>query len=162
VTPGGRDALTGVSTFDFEIRQAAIYNLHLMLDAYLVPEKTVITTKGDGAALDVSAAAGVTLLATLHITRIVEQEALDVSLWGSADGAAWGAKALISFPQKFYAGQHPLLLDLSAHPEVKFLRAHWEVNRWGRGPEAPMFEFHVTVKQVPKEVLAEAAASTRR
>jgi hypothetical protein len=133
-----------------------------MLDAYLVPEKTTVTAKGDGAPVDVSAAAGSTLLATLHITHIVEQEALDVSLWGSADGTAWDPKSLAAFPQKFYVGQHPLLLDLSAHPDVKFLRAHWEVNRWGRGSETPTFEFHVTLKQVPKEVLAEAAASTRR
>ena len=133
-----------------------------MLDAYLVPEKTTATTKGEGAPVDVSAAAGATFLATLRITRIVEQEALDVSLWGSADGAVWGAKPLASFPQKFYAGEHPLLLDLSPHPEVKFLRARWEVNRWGRGPTTPMFEFGVGLKQVPKEVLAEAAVSTRR
>ena len=133
-----------------------------MIDACLVPEKTTVTAKGDGAPVEVSAATGSTLMATLRITRIVEQESLDVSLWGSADGAAWGAKPLASFPQKFYAGEHPLLLDLSAHPEVKFLRAHWEVNRWGRGTATPMFEFGVTLKQVPKEVLAEAAASTRR
>jgi len=133
-----------------------------MIDTFLVPEKTTVTAKGDGAPVDVSGAAGATLLATLRITRIVEQEALDVSLWGSPDGAAWGAKPLASFPQKFYAGEHPLLLDLSAYPEVKFVRAHWEVNRWGRGSEAPMFEFNVTLKQVPKEVLADAAASTQR
>lgn len=133
-----------------------------MIDTYLVREKTTVTAKGDGAPVDVIAAAGSTLLATLRITRIVEQESLDVSLWASADGAAWSAKPLASFPQKFYAGEHPLLLDLSPHPEVKFLRAHWEVNRWGRGPDAPMFEFSVTLKQVPKEVLAEAAAGTRR
>ena len=133
-----------------------------MLDTHLVPEKTTVTAKGDGATLDVGFAAGATLLLTLHITRIVEQEALDVSVWGSTDGAAWGAKPLAAFPQKFYAGQHPLLLDLKQHPEVKFLRAHWDVNRWGRGPDAPLFEFHVTLKQVPQEVLAEVAASTRR
>jgi hypothetical protein len=133
-----------------------------MIDAYLVPEKTTVTAKGDGAPVEVSAAAGSTLLATLRITRIVEQESLDVSLWGSADGAAWDAKPLASFPQKFYAGEHPLLLDLSAHPDVKFLRAHWEVNRWGRGPDTPMFEFSVALKQVPKEVLAEAAGGTHR
>ena len=133
-----------------------------MIDTYLVPEKTAVTAKGDGAPVDVSAAAGATLLATLHITHIVEQESLDVSLFGSADGAAWEPKSLAAFPQKFYLGEHPLLVDLSAHPEVKFLRAHWEVNRWGRGSDTPQFGFHVTLKQVPKEVLAEAAASTRR
>ena len=133
-----------------------------MLDTYLVPETTTVTARGDGAPLDVSAAAGSTFLLTLHITHIVEQEALDVSVWGSADGAAWGAKPLAAFPQKFYAGQHPLLFDLKEPPDVKFLRAHWEVNRWGRGPDTPLFEFHVTLKQVPKEVLAEVTASTRR
>ena len=130
-----------------------------MIDAYLVPEKTTVTAKGDGAPVDVTAASGATLLATLYITHIVEQESLDVSLFGSTDGAAWGPKSLAAFPQKFYAGQHPLLVELSAHPEVKFLRAHWEVNRWGRGSDTPRFEFHVTLKQVPKEVLAEAAAT---
>ena len=132
-----------------------------MIDTYLVPEKTAVTAKGDGAPVDVSAAAGATLLATLHITHIVEQESLDVSLLGSADGAAWEPKSLAAFPQKFYVGEHPLLIDLSAHPEVKFLRAHWEVNRWGRGSDTPQFEFHITLKQVPKEVLAEAAAGRR-
>ena len=125
-----------------------------MVESFLVPEKTVATAKGDGAAVDISGAANRVYLLTLRITGIVEQESLDVSVWGSVDGAAWGEKALASFPQKFYAGQHPLLLDLAGHPEVKFLRAHWEVGRWGRGPETAMFEFDLAVREVPKEVLA--------
>ena len=125
-----------------------------MLDSFLVPEKTVVTAKGDSAAVDISGAANRVYLLTLNITGIVEQESLDVSIWGSADGAAWGEKARIAFPQKFYTGQHPLLLDLTGHPEVKFLRAHWEVGRWGRGPETAMFEFDLAVREVPKEVLA--------
>jgi hypothetical protein len=141
----------------------AHYNRYAMIDTYLVPAKTVVTAKGDGPTVDVSAAAGKTLLVTLNITRIVEQEALDLSVWGASDGANFGQKPLATFPQKFYAGQHPLLLDLSQQPEVKFLRAHWEVNRWGRGSQTPMFEFHVTVKEVPKEVLnaVRAGASAR-
>lgn len=125
-----------------------------MVENFLVPDKTVVTAKGDGAAVDVSGAAHRVFLLTLNITRIIEQESLDVSIWGSADGAAWGDKSLASFPQKFYVGQHPLLLDLAAHPDVKFLRAHWEVGRWGRGADTPMFEFGVAVREVPKEVLA--------
>ncbi len=124
-----------------------------MLDTFLVPENTVITAKGDGSAVDVSGAASRVFLLTLNITEIVEQESLDVSVWGSADGAAWGDKPLASFPQKFYRGQHPLLLDLGAQPEIKFVRAHWEVNRWGRGPETPRFGFGVALKEVPPEVL---------
>jgi hypothetical protein len=127
-----------------------------MIDTLLVPEKTVVHEKGDGPALDISAAGTKIFLLTLRITRIVEQESLDVSVWGSADGTNFGAKALASFPQKFYTGEHPLLLDVSGQPEIKFLRAHWEVNRWGRGAEPPTFEFQVSLKEVPREMLQEA------
>jgi len=132
-----------------------------MIDTFLVPEKTVVNAKGDGPALDVSGAANRVFLLTLDITNIIEQEALDVSIHGSADGTAWGAKPLATFPQKFYRGQHPLLLDLSGHPDIKFVRAHWEVNRWGRGTDTPMFEFHLTAKEVPPEILKEATAEAK-
>src|ERR1051325_4425045 len=126
-----------------------------MVNSFLIPEKTVITAKGDGAAVDLSGAGNRVFLLTLRISRIVEQESIDVSIWASSDGAAWGEKALVAFPQKFYTGEHPLLLDLTALPDVKFLRAHWEVNRWGRGTDVPMFEVTLAVREVPKEVLAQ-------
>ena len=132
-----------------------------MLDTFLVPEKTVVTAKGDGPAVDVSGAAGRVFLLTLEITRIIEQESLEVSIIGSADGATWGAKPVVSFPQKFYCGQTPLLLDLTAHPDVKFVKAHWEVARWGRGVETPMFEFGVRLKEIPADVLREARAEAK-
>jgi|ERR1700678_3796685 hypothetical protein len=132
-----------------------------MLEAFLVPEKTVVNAKGDGPALDVGQAEGRVFLLTLAITNIVEQESLDVAIYASADGAAWDAKPVAAFPQKFYREEVPLLLDLSARPEVKFIRAHWEVGRWGRGSEIPMFEFHVTLREVPQEILAEAAGRAR-
>jgi hypothetical protein len=131
------------------------------INTLLVPEKTVASAKGDGPALDLGGASSRVFLLTLDITDIIEQEALDVSIYGSVDGAAWDAKPLIAFPQKFYRGQHPLLLDLSAHAEVKFIRAHWEVKRWGRGTETPMFEFHLTIREVPPEILKEAAAEAK-
>ena len=129
-----------------------------MLDTFLVPDKTVITAKGDSAPTDISSASNRVFLLTLDITNIVEQEALDISIMGSADGSTWGPKAVTVFPQKFYRGQHPLLLDLTGHADVKFLRAHWEVNRWGRGSETPMFEFRISIKEVPNDILKEATA----
>lgn len=132
-----------------------------MIDTLLVPEKTVITEKGDGPATDISAAAHRVFLLTLKITRIVEQESLDVSVFGSADGANWGQKSLAAFPQKFYRGETPMLVDLTQQPEIKMLRAHWEVNRWGRGPEKAMFELHVQLKEVPAEMLKEATAEAK-
>jgi hypothetical protein len=127
----------------------------------LVAEKTVVTAKGDGAAVDVSAASSRVFLLTLDITNIIEQESLDVSVYGSADGAAWSPKPIVGFPQKFYREQSPLLLDLTAHPDVKFVRAHWDVARWGRGTETAMFEFGVTMREVPANILKEAAAEAR-
>jgi hypothetical protein len=132
-----------------------------MIDTLLVAEKTVVNAKGDGPAVDVSGAASRVFLATLEITKIIEQEALEVSIYGSADGAVWGAKPVVLFPQKFYCGQSPLLLDLTAHPDVKFVRAHWEVARWGRGSETPMFEFGVRLKEIPADVLREATAQAK-
>jgi hypothetical protein len=122
----------------------------------LVPVQTV-SAKGDGPAVDVSGASGRVFLVTLAITRIIEQESLDVNIFGSADGAAWEAKSLAAFPQRFYCDESPLLLDLTAHPDVKFVRAHWEVARWGRGVETPMFEFGATLREVPAEILKETA-----
>ncbi len=127
----------------------------------LVPADTVATAKGDGSAVDVNGAANRVFLVTLSITRIIEQESLDISIFGSADGVAWDAKSLAAFPQKFYCGESPLLLDLSAHPNVKFVRAHWEVARWGRGVETPMFEFGVTMKEVPAQILKEATVEAK-
>ena len=121
----------------------------------------MVSAKGDGPAVDASGATGRVFLATLEITKIIEQESLEVSVFGSADGATWGAKPVAAFPQKFYCGQTPLLLDLTQHSEVKFVRAHWEVARWGRGTETPMFEFGVRLKEVPADVLREAAAEAK-
>jgi len=132
-----------------------------MIDTELVAAKTVVSAKGDGPTVDVSGAGGRVFLVTLEITQIIEQESLEVSIHGSADGATWSAKTLAAFPQKFYRGQSPLLLDLTAHPEVKFVRAHWEVARWGRGTETPMFEFGVSLKEIPADVLRDAAAEAK-
>jgi hypothetical protein len=54
-----------------------------------------------------------------------------------------------------------MLLDLTAHPEVKFLRAHWEVARWGRGTEIPMFKFGVSIREVPGDILKAATAEAQ-
>jgi hypothetical protein len=130
-----------------------------MIDTVLVAPKTVVNAKGDSAAVDVSGAASRVFLITLNITNIVEQESLELGIFGSADGAAWDTKPLVTYPQEFYRGEYPFLVDLTAHSEVKFIRAHWEVARWGRGEETPMFEFGVNLKEIPPEVLHEATTA---
>ena len=135
-----------------------------MIDAFLVPEKTVLTAKGDSEPLDVSAASNPAFLATLSVIKIVEQESIELSFFTSADGTAWEAKPVASLPQKFYVGEYPLLVDLSHANGAKFLRAHWEVARWVRGPATPCFEIALRVREIPAELLREARAeaATRR
>lgn len=133
-----------------------------MIDIYLVPERTTVTAKGDGSPVDLIGLGNPVVLLTLSITGIVEQESLDISIYGSADGETWTEKPLASFAQKFYRGEHPLLLDLSAHPEIRMLRAHWEVGRWGRGSATPMFEFHLRAREVAADLLAAFRATAAR
>jgi hypothetical protein len=132
-----------------------------MMDTVLVNDKTVVSSKGDGPVVDIGGAAGRVFLVTLEVTKIIEQESLALSIFGSSDGAAWDAKPVVSYPQKFYCGQSPLLLDLTAHPGVKFVRAHWEPARWGRGEETPMFEFGVRLREIPPNVLRDATAEAK-
>jgi len=91
------------------------------------------------------------LVLTLGITRIIEQQSLDIAIWGSQDNAEWGAKPMLSFPQKFYCGTYQLLLDLNQHPGVKYLRAKWQVSRWGRGDPKPLFGIYLFVQDAGKQ-----------
>lgn len=127
-----------------------------MLAGFLITE-SVIREAGSGPEMSLGESQGGLLLLTLGITRIIEQESLDVSIWGSVDGAEWGAKPLLSFPQKFYCGTYQLLLDLTANPEVKFIRAKWAVNRWGRGDTKPLFGAYLFVQDAKNQAIARSA-----
>jgi hypothetical protein len=117
-----------------------------MLETFLLPETTV-EKAGESAPVSVAEGAGKTCLLTMAITKILEQESLDVSVWGSADGQEWPAKPLVAFPQKFYQGIYQQLLDLGKTPDVKFLKLKWAVNRWGVGDPKPKFTFLVKVQE---------------
>jgi len=135
-----------------------------MLDAFLVPANTTVTAKGDSQPLDISGAESRVFLLTLTIGSVVEQESIELSLFTSGDGATWDAKPVAALPQRFYPGDYPLLVDLSAMPDAKFVRAHWEVTRWGRGATTPKFEIAVRLREVSRQALeeAQAEAETRR
>ena len=77
------------------------YNFGAMIDTFLVATNTVVNAKGDGPVVDLNGASGRVFLLTLEITRIIEQESLEVSIHGSVDGSAWGAKPVVTLPQKF-------------------------------------------------------------
>jgi hypothetical protein len=128
-----------------------------VLSAFLVPE-SVVREEGASPALDVGSSQGKSLTLTLGITRIIEQETLEVSIWGSADQTNWGAKPLLAFPQKFYCGVYQLPLDLSSNPEIRFLRAQWKVGRWGRGTPAPLFGIYVVAQETSESVMTAQSA----
>jgi hypothetical protein len=113
-----------------------------MLPAFILPEQSV-DTNGSGDSFELSDDTKGILLLTLGITDVVEQESLDVLIKGSVNGEEWDDKALQVFPQKFYRGTSALLLDLRAHPEVRYLRTDWLVHRWGVGSKTPMFRFYL-------------------
>ena len=126
---------------------------YVMLDAFIVPEQTVITANGDSAPVDISAAEHRVFLLTLAITSVVEQESIELGIFTSADGATWEAKPVATLPQKFYVGEYPLLVDLSQAPDARFVRVHWDVGRWGRGSTAARFEISVRLREVAPALL---------
>lgn len=113
---------------------------------HLVPPGTVATASGDGQAFEVAPGGPRLFLIRLEITKIIEQQSLELSIWGSPDGENWGSMPLLKLPQRFYTGAAQMALDLSARPEVKFIRARWDLNRWGRVRPEPMFRFTVTAR----------------
>ncbi len=128
-----------------------------MLPEFLIPE-TTIREAGAGPDISLGDQRGGTLLLTLGITRIVEQECLDLSIWGSPDGRNWGDRPLITFPQKFYCGTYQMVLDLSDHRNLKYLRAQWDANRWAKGDSRPLFTVYLFVKELQPEAMVAGAA----
>ncbi len=127
-----------------------------MLPNFLIPE-TVIREAGTGPELSVGSAPGGLLLLTLGITRIIEQQSLDITIHGSPDNSDWSGKPVLSFPQKFYCGTYQLLFDLNHHPDVKFIRAKWQVSRWGRGDPKPLFGVYLFAQDASKRAMAKSA-----
>ena len=112
---------------------------------------------GIGPVSDLDQDAGRLLVLTLAITRIVEQGSLDASIWGSPDKVNWGAKPLVAIPQKSYCGMYSMLLNLSARPEIKYLRVQWKVSRWTKGSPIPLFGFYVDAEPSGTRIRAAAA-----
>jgi hypothetical protein len=84
---------------------------------------------------------------TMDITRAVERQSLDVSVWGSDDGTDWGEEPLLRFRRKFYCGTDQVGFDANRHRGVKFLRATWHTDRWGSKPSDPIFTVLVRLQE---------------
>lgn len=118
-----------------------------MLPKFLLPE-CIARADGVGPESDLGADRGKLLVLTLGINRIIEQEGLYVSIWGSSDQADWGSRPLISFPQKYYCGMYSVLLNLAKSPDIQYVRAQWRMHRWSKaGPTTPMFGFYILAEE---------------
>jgi hypothetical protein len=124
-----------------------------MLPEFLI-EETTVREAGTGPVVDLGTDRSETLILTFGITRIIEQESIDLSIQGSVDGSEWGAKPIAAFPQKFYCGTYQILLDLSSHPDVRYVRAKWALNRWGKGEPKPVFTIYVFAQPMQERVVA--------
>ncbi len=126
-----------------------------MLPNFLLPE-SIARADGMGPEIELGSQQGKLLVLTLGITRIIEQESLEASVWGSSDGANWGVRPFATFPPKFYCGLYSTLLNLASRPEVRFVRVQWKMSRWSKG-ETPMFGFYVYAEESGARVSAAVA-----
>jgi hypothetical protein len=115
----------------------------------LIPPGARLTSNGEGQSYEIAASETRTFMCTMFITDQIEQESVDISVWGSADGQDFGKLPLLKMPQRFYRGETRQVLDLKLKPEVKFLRAKWELTRWGRGAPHPVFVLGFNLTEIP-------------
>ena len=117
-----------------------------MLRNFLLPE-SIARADGAGPEIDLGSKRGKLLVLTLGITRILEQESLEVTILGSSDGEKWDSKPLAKFPPKFYCGLYSILLNLGSRTDVRYLRVHWKMSRWSKRESMPMFGFYVYAEE---------------
>jgi len=117
-----------------------------MRPVFLVPETTV-REAGTAQDFELGECQSGVLVLTLGITRILEQQSLDLSIWGSSDGTDFGIRPIASFPQKFYCGTYQIVVDLTDHPDTRYLRVKWQVNRWGKGDSKPLFGMYLFAQE---------------
>jgi hypothetical protein len=115
----------------------------------LIPQGTLVKENGFSAVVDIRASQTRTFFCVMDITDQIEQESVDISIWGSADGENWGTHPILKLPQQFYRGETRAVLDLTLVPETNYIRAGWELNRWGRVAPLPMFVLGLRAMEIP-------------
>ncbi|MGB6429443.1 MAG: hypothetical protein WBF06_02575 [Candidatus Acidiferrales bacterium] len=119
------------------------------MDFDLIPPDTCLEANGKGAPVDIRPSQTRIFFLVMEITDQIEQESADVSIEGSADGETWTPQPILKLPQRFYRGQTRAVLDLTTWPEVNFIRAAWDLNRWGRVDPHPMFALGLRANEMP-------------
>ena len=121
----------------------------MAMDLDLIPQGTLVQENGHGQAADMRMSPTRTFFCVLRVSDQIEQESLDVSIWGSGDGENWGIHPILKIQQQFYKGETRAVLDLTLVPEINFIRAGWDLNRWGRVAPLPMFVIGLQLNEIP-------------
>lgn len=121
----------------------------MAMEFNLIPIDTLVEENGAGEPVEISASNTRTFFCTLYISEQLEQESIDVSIWGSPDGVGWETHPILKLPQRFYRGETRAVLELTYRPEIRFIQARWELNRWGRVAPTPMFKVGLHLLEVP-------------
>ncbi|HTZ32687.1 MAG TPA: hypothetical protein VMH31_09530 [Methylomirabilota bacterium] len=119
------------------------------LELSLIPANSTLESNSVGEPIEISGSESRTFFCVLTVTDQIEQESLDVSIWGSPDGQNFGKLPLLKFPQQFYNGATKMILDVSLRLDVKYLRARWDLNRWGRVSPTPRFVAGLQLEEIP-------------
>jgi len=131
------------------VLESGASGLIVPLEFALIAAGSRLESNGDGEVFAIAESESRTFLCWLTVTEQIEQESLEVSIWGSKDGQEFGKRPMLRFPQRFYCGTAKMVLDLSLRGEVKFVRARWEVNRWGRVAPTALFVAGLELEEVP-------------
>lgn len=123
----------------------------------LVPEE-LFRGNGYGPAVAVGDLQGQSVQLKLSITRMMEEQTLEILIWGSVDGAHWSERPLATLPHRHYCGEYTDVIDLSRHPEMQFLRAEWRLRTWGPNTAYRLITFSMSATEEEHAAVLAAAA----
>lgn len=119
----------------------------------LFPEGTA-HERGCGPVADLAEAAAQPVLLRLDITRMMQQQTLDAVIWGSPDGTDWGSRPLFRLPHRYYCGTYCQVLDLTPHPDIRYLRLEYKLRGWSPLPRHLLAAFSAVAEPCHEQAMA--------
>lgn len=120
-----------------------------MSPIFLVTEQ-VFSESGEGQAISLDNSPDGPLQLTLGITQILQQENVEVSVWGSTDRREWSRIA--SFPHKSYCGTYSMVLGTLLQRNLKYLKARWSMERWASVKKDALVSFYLLAEDAKVRV----------
>lgn len=122
----------------------------------IVPEE-LFRGNGYSPAVSLGELQGKSIQLTLSITRMMEEQTLEVLIWGSTDGSQWVDRPIVTLPHRHYCGDYTYTVDLSRHPYLTHLRAEWRLRSWGHNTAYRLVSFSLRAAEQPEMAMAAGA-----